>query len=107
MPIYAYRCLQCEAEPEYIQKMSDEPMAVCEACSGVLVRQVTAAAFHLKGGGWYKDGYASTKPGESASKGGESKPAPASDGASKPDSASKPAESSTTTTTTPTKAAPS
>lgn len=94
MPIYAYRCLQCEAEPEYIQKMSDEPIAVCEACGGSLVRKVTAAAFHLKGGGWYKDGYASTKPGDSGDKGGESKSAPASaDGAAaKSEGASKPAE---------------
>ncbi|MFZ6179318.1 FmdB family zinc ribbon protein [Nannocystis pusilla] len=97
MPIYAYRCLQCEAEPEFIQKMSDDPITVCEACGGQLVRKVTAASFHLKGGGWYKDGYASTKPGEGGdkSKGGESSSTPASDSsASKPEStASKPAES--------------
>ncbi|MCA9718585.1 MAG: zinc ribbon domain-containing protein [Myxococcales bacterium] len=62
MPIYAYRCTQCGAEPEYIQKFSDPPMKTCEVCGGELVRQITAAAFHLKGGGWYKDGYASTKP---------------------------------------------
>lgn len=101
MPIYAYRCLQCEAEPEYIQKMSEEPLTVCESCGGELVRKVTAAAFHLKGGGWYKDGYASTKPGEGGDKGsaksGESTAAPVSDSAaSKPsESTSKPAESTT------------
>ncbi len=61
MPIYAYRCTKCGAEPEYIQKFSDPPMKKCEACGGELVRQITAAAFHLKGGGWYKDGYASTR----------------------------------------------
>ena len=61
MPIYAYRCTKCGAEPEYIQKFSDPPMTKCEACGGELVKQITAAAFHLKGGGWYKDGYASTK----------------------------------------------
>lgn len=93
MPIYAYRCLQCEAEPEYIQKMSDEPITVCEACGGQLVRKVTAASFHLKGGGWYKDGYASTKPGDGGKS--ESSSTPASDSAaSKTESTSKPAESS-------------
>ncbi len=61
MPIYAYRCTKCGAEPEYIQKFSDPPMKICEVCGGELKRQITAAAFHLKGGGWYKDGYASTR----------------------------------------------
>jgi putative FmdB family regulatory protein len=89
MPIYAYRCLKCESEPEYIQKMSDDPLTVCESCGGQLVRKVTAAAFHLKGGGWYKDGYASVKPGDGGGdKGGESTSAAASTSES-----SKPAES--------------
>jgi putative FmdB family regulatory protein len=61
MPIYAYRCSKCGADTEYIQKFSDPPMTECEACGGPLARAVTAAAFHLKGGGWYKDGYASAK----------------------------------------------
>lgn len=81
MPIYAYRCSKCGADTEYIQKFSDPPMTECEACGGPLARAVTAAAFHLKGGGWYKDGYASAK-----SEGGESR------------SDSKPADSATTTT---------
>lgn len=94
MPIYAYRCLQCEAEPEVIQKMSDDPLTVCEACGGKLVRKVTAASFHLKGGGWYKDGYASTKPGDSSKSESSSTSTPSSDGAaSKSESSSKPAES--------------
>ncbi|MBZ5713174.1 FmdB family zinc ribbon protein [Nannocystis pusilla] len=92
MPIYAYRCLQCEAEPEVIQKMSDDPLTVCEACGGKLVRKVTAASFHLKGGGWYKDGYASTKPGDSKSESSATS-TPSSDGAAgKSESSSKPAE---------------
>ncbi|HEY8375150.1 MAG TPA: FmdB family zinc ribbon protein [Nannocystis sp.] len=92
MPIYAYRCLKCQAEPEYLQKMSDEPMTVCEACGGELVRKVTAAAFHLKGGGWYKDGYASVKPGSGGDTSGESKSSSESAPAS---SDSKSSESST------------
>ena len=63
MPIYAYRCKKCGAEEEHIQRMSDPPIAKCESCGGPLARLVSAAAFHLKGGGWYRDGYASTKPG--------------------------------------------
>lgn len=70
MPIYAYRCKDCGEESEHIQKFSDPPMTVCESCGGRIEKQITAAAFHLKGGGWYKDGYASSKPG-----GGDAKPA--------------------------------
>ncbi len=76
MPIYAYRCNKCGAEEEHIQRMSDPPIAKCESCGGRLTRLVSAAAFHLKGGGWYRDGYASTKPGsdsKSSDGGGESK----------------------------------
>lgn len=69
MPIYAYRCSKCGADAEYIQKFDEPPMTVCETCGGPLARAVTAAAFHLKGGGWYKDGYASAK----ADAGGDSK----------------------------------
>lgn len=62
MPIYVYRCKKCDAVEEHIQRFSDPPMEKCEACGGRLEKQITGAAFHLKGGGWYADGYASSKP---------------------------------------------
>ena len=65
MPIYVYECQDCGAEEEHIQRFSDPPLTECSACGGRLHKQVTSAAFHLKGGGWYKDGYASNKPGKS------------------------------------------
>jgi putative FmdB family regulatory protein len=105
MPIYAYRCQSCGADAEYIQKFSDPPMTVCERCNGTLERAVTAAAFHLKGGGWYKDGYASAKADGAKAEGGEAK------ADSKPaDTASKPAGDSAAASTpsapsTPSKAA--
>ncbi|MBX7081328.1 MAG: zinc ribbon domain-containing protein [Nannocystaceae bacterium] len=63
MPLYAYRCSACGAEEEHIERFSDPPKATCDACGGPLARLLTPTAFHLKGGGWYKDGYASSKPG--------------------------------------------
>ena len=63
MPLYAYRCSACGSEEEHIERFSDPPKATCDACGGPLARLLTGAAFHLKGGGWYKDGYASAKPG--------------------------------------------
>lgn len=87
MPIYAYECTACGAEEEHIQKMSDDPVTTCAACGGRLKRQVSAAAFHLKGGGWYKDGYASARPAESGKDSGSkesgSKDSGSKDGGSK------------------------
>ena len=55
MPIYEYRCDQCDHELERIQKMSDEPLRDCPACDQPELRRlVSAAGFRLKGGGWYE-----------------------------------------------------
>ena len=61
MPIYEYRCNDCGNEFEYQQRMSDDPKTVCENCGGGLEKLISRSAFHLKGGGWYKDLYASSK----------------------------------------------
>ncbi len=44
-----------------MQRMSDDRKTVCEECEGALERIISQSAFHLKGGGWYKDLYSSTK----------------------------------------------
>ena len=55
MPIYEYQCQQCGHELERIQKMSDEPLKDCPACEKPELRRlISAAAFRLKGGGWYE-----------------------------------------------------
>ena len=55
MPIYEYQCQQCGHELERIQKMSDEPLNDCPACEKPELRRlISAAAFRLKGGGWYE-----------------------------------------------------
>ena len=54
MPIYAYECGACGATHDFLQKMSEGPKRKCPSCGGLRLRkQVTAAAFHLKGTGWY------------------------------------------------------
>lgn len=66
MPIYEYRCPLCHHEFEKWQKMSDPPVRMCPTCKRRRVtRLVSAAAFHLKGGGWYRDGYSSSKAAKS------------------------------------------
>lgn len=60
MPIYAYQCKSCGHDLEVIQKISDEPLKECPEChQPELVKQVTAAAFRLKGGGWYETDFKS------------------------------------------------
>ena len=54
MPIYAYRCQDCGHAQDFLQKISDGPIAACPACGSTnFQKQVTAAGFQLKGGGWY------------------------------------------------------
>jgi putative FmdB family regulatory protein len=62
MPLYEYECTSCHRRTEKIQKFSDPDLTLCPHCGGVLERTITAAAVSFKGGGWYKDGYASAKP---------------------------------------------
>src|ERR1041385_6441314 len=64
MPIYEYGCKACHREFEYEQRMSDPEKTVCEACGGELERLISRTAFQLKGSGWYKDLYSSSKPAE-------------------------------------------
>ena len=54
MPIYAYKCAECGHELDVIRKVSDPPLTECPNCGKpALVKQITAAGFHLKGAGWY------------------------------------------------------
>ena len=55
MPIYEYVCQQCDHHLEALQKLSDEPLKFCPECGEAsLLKQVSAAAFRLKGTGWYE-----------------------------------------------------
>ncbi len=55
MPIYDYKCSDCEYETEIIQKFSDEPKTLCPNCNkNSLQKMVSAPSFRLKGGGGMK-----------------------------------------------------
>lgn len=60
MPIYEYKCNECDHVFEAIQKFSDAPLTECPECKGKVEKLISQSAFHLKGGGWYKDGYSSS-----------------------------------------------
>lgn len=54
MPIYEYECQKCGKVFETIQKFSDPRLTEC-LCEekGPVTKLISAAAFHLKGSGWY------------------------------------------------------
>ncbi|MEM9254927.1 MAG: zinc ribbon domain-containing protein [Pseudomonadota bacterium] len=55
MPIYEYQCQACHEQLEVLQKISDEPLLDCPACGKpALKKKISAAAFRLKGSGWYE-----------------------------------------------------
>jgi putative FmdB family regulatory protein len=60
MPFYDYRCEACGHEFEAMQKMSDAPLTDCPECKApALKKQLSAAGFRLKGGGWYETDFKS------------------------------------------------
>jgi len=101
MPIYEYQCLNCNRELEALQKVSDEPLQECPGCGEpALKKKVSAAAFRLKGGGWYETDFKTTGKKNLAAAGGDgggesSSPASAASGDKQP--ASKSASESTST----------
>ncbi len=78
MPIYEYECSACHHRLEALQKISDAPLTDCPACSqAALQKQISAAGFRLKGGGWYETDFKSggTKKNLAGESGGTSTPA--------------------------------
>ncbi len=70
MPTYEYLCSDCGKTFEATQKITEDPLKECQLCGGKNVKRlISATAFHLKGGGWYKTDYAS---GSSSGTGGKS-----------------------------------
>ena len=58
MPIYEYDCDSCNQSLEAIQKVYEQPLAVCPRCGEKSLQKKTSLnSFQLKGSGWYRDGY--------------------------------------------------
>ena len=65
MPLYSYRCSLCGNVDDIIvdtKKRDNKFPCEQEGCTGIMIRELDAPSFHLKGGGWFKDGYGSNKP---------------------------------------------
>lgn len=57
MPLYEYKCSKCDQVFEVIQKFSDEPLTVHEACGGQVERLLSSPALQFKGSGFYITDY--------------------------------------------------
>lgn len=80
MPLYEYRCTQCDYHFEKIQHFGSKTELECPKCHGKLKRPLTAPAFRFKGSGWYVNDYAGKNEASSSNNGSsDSKPASAAD----------------------------
>jgi putative FmdB family regulatory protein len=92
MPLYEYRCEQCNELFEVMQKFTDEPLSTHEKCGGRVHRLLSAPALQFKGSGWYITDYARNT--EKAANGAAKK-----DEGKKDDKAATPASSESGTNT--------
>jgi putative FmdB family regulatory protein len=53
MPLYAYKCKNCEYEFDVRQRFSDEPLTICPRCEGEVRRVITPVGVVFKGSGFY------------------------------------------------------
>jgi putative FmdB family regulatory protein len=56
MPIYEYRCENGHTF-EVMQRMTDDPVSVCQTCDAPVQRVFHPVAVHFKGSGFYNTDY--------------------------------------------------
>ena len=95
MPIYEYQCEACDHKLEKLQKISDETLKTCPECNAPeLKKLVSAAAFRLKGSGWYETDFKNSNKKDANSSDSASSSSSSSDSSSSSTSSSSSGESS-------------
>jgi putative FmdB family regulatory protein len=87
MPIYEYRCEQGHTF-EVMQRMSDDPVQVCETCEAPVARVFHPVAVHFKGSGFYNTDYGTRKRARETSDSKKSETSSSSSSSDKSDSSS-------------------
>jgi len=57
MPIYGYRCTACYHEFEREQRITEEPIKVCERCDAQVKKIIYPVGISFKGSGFYVNDY--------------------------------------------------
>ncbi|MEN6372320.1 MAG: FmdB family zinc ribbon protein [Armatimonadota bacterium] len=65
MPTYEYECCECGHRFEVFQKITDDPITVCEKCSGRVRKVLFPVGIVFKGSGFYVNDYKKSGPVES------------------------------------------
>ncbi len=74
MPIYEYRCEQGHTF-EVLQRISEDPVEVCQTCEAPVERVYHPVAVHFKGSGFYNTDYGTRKRQRENGEGGSSEKA--------------------------------
>src|SRR6201996_5955323 len=92
LPTYQYTCTECGEPVEAVQKFSDPPLTVHEACGGRLRKVFSPVGIVFKGSGFYRtdsreapsaaSSWASSAPSSSPSAAGSSSDSPSSSSSS-------------------------
>jgi putative FmdB family regulatory protein len=95
VPTYQYACTECGGQLEVVQKFSDDPLTVHEACGGKLRKVFSPVGIVFKGSGFYRtDSRGGTSPtAAAATDAGSSSAGPDSKPSSGPDSKPSPSPS--------------
>jgi len=57
MPIYEYKCSECGALFEVLQKINNPPLKKCKRCGGDVRKVISTPAIQFRGSGWYVTDY--------------------------------------------------
>ena len=95
MPTYQYVCTECGGQLEAVQKFTDDPLTVHEACGGKLRKVFSPVGIVFKGSGFYRtDSRNGSSAGSSSSSSESSKTDSSKGDSSKSDSSAGKSESS-------------
>jgi len=76
VPTYQYLCTECGGQIEAVQKFTDDPLTVHDACGGRLRKVFSPVGIVFKGSGFYRTdsrkGSAASAPASSSSSSGDS-----------------------------------
>jgi putative FmdB family regulatory protein len=103
MPIFEYRCSSCGHLEEVLQKHTDPAPSSCPRCqaTSTMAKALSLSAFHLKGGGWYKDLYATPSSSTDTAASAASSSASSSEGPAAATASQTPASTSSSTAAAP------